>query len=182
MAIVMLSECEEILCLSVRELAKGNLLITFGPFICGFVLICAFCFCMRKVTLSNRCFCNSGRDRSSRRRNRARAYARRYESRYFSTYGPSPVFRDMPGTLHAVKSKPTLYVNPSSAITVCENSDNCEHVCPICLEPCSERTPVFCLPCSHGLHAQCLNQWVSRSFSPKCPLCRRELDGLCLTT
>lgn len=180
MMFVLPSKSEAILSLGVRELATARFLATIGPFFFGILIICALCLCIRNLSSSNRCLCGGDRRRSSGRSNRRYAYARHYESRYFSSYGPN--FQNFPSTIRSVKPKPSSHSAPYTGITGGENSGNCDHVCPICLEGCTERAPVIRLPCAHGLHAECLNQWFSKTFSPKCPLCRRELNSLCFTT
>lgn len=49
------------------------------------------------------------------------------------------------------------------------------HVCPICLSEIVDEQ-VASSSCKHYCHVACLTEWVSRTFTPTCPVCRSPVQ------
>nr|CAI9709272.1 unnamed protein product [Rangifer tarandus platyrhynchus] len=47
--------------------------------------------------------------------------------------------------------------------------------CAVCLEDLVGGDPIRSLPCKHIYHVDCIDEWLTRSFS--CPLCRGPADA-----
>jgi hypothetical protein len=58
--------------------------------------------------------------------------------------------------------------------TAASTFEMCE--CAICMEDvmCEER--VARMECGHGFHQRCIIRWMGRGESPKCPLCRCDME------
>ncbi|XP_074556999.1 uncharacterized protein LOC141812966 [Curcuma longa] len=50
-----------------------------------------------------------------------------------------------------------------------------ETSCAICIDDFKPNSVLSVMPCGHGFHAACLNEWLTRSNS--CPLCRSSLPA-----
>ena len=50
-------------------------------------------------------------------------------------------------------------------------------MCSICLEPLSDKG-VVTLKCAHTIHLDCFLPMIRTSVGTRCPLCRRDIDGL----
>lgn len=51
----------------------------------------------------------------------------------------------------------------------------CPEICAICLEVPAPGEEVASLPCSHGYHRECIQEWLLHSHL--CPLCKRPADA-----
>jgi len=76
---------------------------------------------------------------------------------------------------------PTLvsaHVDPSqhckASCARCTDDDDDSHTCPVCLETLEEGCMVSCFACSHTLHWQCANAWLTARITNgkpgTCPL------------
>jgi len=59
--------------------------------------------------------------------------------------------------------------------------------CSICLEKFEEQMKIKILPCEHGFHTECIDEWITRD-NDSCPVCRRiiwdqldevQLENMC---
>ncbi|KAK6843976.1 hypothetical protein PG989_000088 [Apiospora arundinis] len=63
----------------------------------------------------------------------------------------------------------TRQANPSPAFEA--------PVCTVCLDVMDSASQVYCLPCRHIYHRQCLEKWVAGNHQ-RCPLCRKSVFSL----
>ncbi|PAA56154.1 hypothetical protein BOX15_Mlig004706g1 [Macrostomum lignano] len=63
----------------------------------------------------------------------------------------------------------------------CEEDDKDNNPeCVICMVEYAEGDPLRCLPCGHGYHRACIDDWLMRSCA--CPSCNRPADPALLNT
>lgn len=58
--------------------------------------------------------------------------------------------------------------------------DCCASECPICLEQLQANSDIVQLPCRHGFHLECIEQWLMRCPArqfPRCPTCRAQVPA-----
>ena len=52
-----------------------------------------------------------------------------------------------------------------------------EDVCPICLDPLSDGSPVCMLrPCTHMFHCSCISK--NKEYESRCPMCRSDIEEI----
>ena len=54
-------------------------------------------------------------------------------------------------------------------------SDCVEDTCSICLDQFEDNTEIIILPCRHGFHQHCIDQWLR--LHSECPSCRHKLPS-----
>ncbi|GBM58052.1 hypothetical protein AVEN_222819-1, partial [Araneus ventricosus] len=70
------------------------------------------------------------------------------------------------------KSATVLDASSSVEVLTPDRDTACDFNCPICLDTTYHKEMKL-LPCSHGFHQVCIDEWLRRSRS--CPFCRKAL-------